>query len=233
MCSGLRRVRRVIGRSRGADVTGHVLDTPVVLVHGYGSSTASWFRVERSLRSAGFCTVRAMAHHPLARDIPSLATRLVRLTNSLAAATGTARVHLVGHSLGGLIIRYAVCLLGLDPIVDTAITVATPHRGSRLAWLGLGTAAGQARPNSGVLRRIHAADPPAPTRWIAYYSDSDLLVPVSSAMIGFGDLAAENVLLKNEDHMSILFSPRLATDISRRLAATTGGSRLHDGEVVG
>jgi hypothetical protein len=138
----------------------------------------------------------------------------------------------VGHSLGGLIIRYAVCLLGLDPVVDTAITIATPHRGSRLAWLGLGTAAGQARPDSSVLRRIHAADPPVGTRWVAYYSNSDLLVPASSALIGFADVAV-NVLMSNEDHMSILFSPRLATDISSRLAAATESRGSHDGEVDG
>ncbi len=199
-----------------------VLDTPVVLVHGYGSSPASWFRVERSLRSAGFCTVRAMAHHPLARDIPTLATRLVRLTNSLAAATGTNRVHLVGHSLGGLIIRYAVCVVGVDPLVDTAITVATPHRGSRVAWLGgLGNAAGQGRSNSAALRRMHAAGGPSETRWIAYYTDRDLLVPAPPSAVGFGDLVAENVRLKNENQLSILFSPRLATDISSRLAAAT------------
>jgi hypothetical protein len=139
----------------------------------------------------------------------------------------------VGHSLGGLIIRYAVCVVGLEPVVDTAVTVATPHRGSRLAWLGLGTAAGQARPDSSVLRRIHAADPPAQTRWIAYYSNSDILVPALSAMIGFGDLAGENVLLKNEDHASILFSPRLATDLSSRLAAATEARGSHHREVNG
>jgi pimeloyl-ACP methyl ester carboxylesterase len=217
------------------DVTtsGPVLDTPVVLVHGYGSSTASWLRVERSLRDAGFSTVRAMGHHPLARDIPTLAARLVRLTNSLAAATGSSRVHLVGHSLGGLIIRYAVCVLRLDPLVDTAITVATPHRGSRLAWLALGTAAGQCRPNSAALRRMQAADPPSETRWIAYYADRDLLVPISSAAIGFVDLGAENVLLTNESHLSILFSPRLAADISARLAAATPAQRSPGSEVNG
>jgi len=210
-----------------------VLDTPVVLVHGYGSSTASWFRVERSLRGAGFSTVRAMAHHPLARDIPTLAARLVRSTNSLAAASGSSRVHLVGHSLGGLIIRYAVCVIGLNPLVDTAITVATPHRGCRMAWLALGTAAGQCRPNSVVLRRMHAAEPPSDTRWIAYYTDRDLLVPTSSAAIGFVDLGAENVLLTNENHMSILFSPRLAKDISTRLATATPAHRSSSSEVDG
>jgi pimeloyl-ACP methyl ester carboxylesterase len=213
-------------------VSSPVLDSPVALVHGYGSSNACWFRVERSLRSAGFGTVRAMAHHPLARDIPSLAARLVRLTNSLAAAKGTARVHLVGHSLGGLVIRYAVCLLGFDPVVDTAITVATPHRGSHVAWLGLGTAAGQCRPDSSVLRRIHAADPPRQTRWIAYYSNRDLLVPASSAMIEFNHLGAENVLLKNENHMSILFSPLLAREISSRLAAATEARGVRASDVA-
>ena len=211
-------------------MNGPVLDTPVVLVHGYGSSNACWFRVERSLRSAGFSTVRAMSHYPVATDIPRLAARLVRVTNSLAAATGTTRVHLVGHSLGGLIIRYAVCLLGFDPVVDTAITVATPHRGSPLAWLGLGTAAGQCRPDSPVLRRIRAAYPPVQTRWIAYYSNRDQLVPASSAVINFNGPGAENVLLKNENHMSILFSPVLAREISNRLAEATEARGARDNE---
>ncbi len=159
-----------------------------------------------------------------------MSARLVRLTNSLAAATGTSTVHLVGHSLGGLVIRYAVCVLGLEPRVDTVITVATPHRGSRVAWLALGTAAGQCRPNSAVLRRMRAADPPGETRWIAYYADGDGLVPASSAAIGFVDLGAENVLVTNENHLSILFSPRLATDISTRLAAATPSQCSDSGE---
>ena len=98
---------------------------------------------------------------------------------------------------------------------------------------GLGTAAGQARPDSGVLRRIHAAHPPADTRWVAYYSTSDRLVPASSAMIGVGDLVAENVLLRNEDHMSILFSSRLATDITSRLVAATQARGSHHSDVDG
>ena len=122
---------------------------------------------------------------------------------------------------------------GLDAVVDTAITVATPHHGSRVAWLGLGTAAGQCRPDSSVLRRMHAADRPGQTLWINYYSDRDLLVPASSAHVDFGDLGADNVLVRNEDHMSILFSRRLARDISTRLAAATGARRVRDSEVDG
>ena len=110
--------------------------TPIVLVHGYGSSSACWFRVERSLRRVGFSTIRTMTYRPAASDIPTLAARLVRFTRALTVATGTARVHLVGHCLGGLIIRYAVGVLELGLLVDTAITVATPHRGCRSAWFG-------------------------------------------------------------------------------------------------
>jgi len=48
----------------------------------------------------------------------------------------------------------------------------------------------------------------------------DLLVPPSSAKIG--DLDAENVLLRNESHTSMLFSPHFARHLTARLAAPPG-----------
>jgi pimeloyl-ACP methyl ester carboxylesterase len=205
------------------------LDTPVVLVHGYASTGSCWVLVERSLRKAGFHTIASLSHHPLVGGIPVLAARLVRLAHSVMADTGTTRVHLVGHSLGGLIIRYAVCVLDFDPFVDTAITVATPHRGCRFAWLGPGAVAAQCRPNSQILRSIHAADRPGQTRWVSFYSDRDFIVPGKSAMIASDRLRAENVLLSHHNHMSILLSPRLAKGISTRLAnARSSWPRAHE-----
>jgi len=47
----------------------------------------------------------------------------------------TARVHLFGHSAGGLIVR--LLLPGLTRQIGGALTVATPHRGSHLAEIAL------------------------------------------------------------------------------------------------
>lgn len=136
--------------------------------------------------------------------------------HALTVATRTARIHLIGHSLGGLIIRYAVRVLE---------ALARPHRdhrgdappglSSRLVRARTRRCAAPAR--SDVSRRMHGADRSGRTRWIAYYSNLDLLVPSSGATIG--DLDAENVLLRNESHTSMLFSPHLARDLTARLAA--------------
>ena len=61
---------------------GAIIATPIVLVHGFGSSGACWFRVECSLRRAGFSTIRTMAYRPAASYIPTLAARPVRSTRA-------------------------------------------------------------------------------------------------------------------------------------------------------
>ena len=48
--------------------------------------------------------------------------------------TGFERIHIIGHSLGGLIARYYVTRLGGDARVHTLITLGTPHEGSYAAY---------------------------------------------------------------------------------------------------
>ncbi len=153
--------------------------TPIVLVHGYGGVKSQWFRVERTLRDAGFTSVHTLTYNAFSTDIPTLAARLVDTVHALRVQTGAEKVHLIGHSLGGVIIRYAVSVLGLDPVVGTAITVASPHGGSRFARLGFGATAAQLRPGSAVLRQIEAAARPGSARWIAYYSNLDVVAPAA------------------------------------------------------
>lgn len=194
------------------------LDTPVVLVHGYGAATSSWLVVRRSLRAAGFACVRTMEYRPLGADVPTLARRLVAQVRALLAETGAERVHLVGHSLGGVVIRYAVCVLGLDAATGTAITVASPHGGSHLARAGLGRIALQLRPGSALLRQIEAAARPGAARWVAYGAGADVVVPAPRAAIRPAVLRATNAVVPDEGHLSVLASPRLAAAIVAQLA---------------
>ena len=97
----------------------------------------------------------------------------------LRAITGSEKVHVVGHSLGGVLLRWYVQELGGDDTVDTAVTIASPHEGTELARLVVGPApAPSAR--SPRARGSCAAWPAAPgpcrVRWIAYYSNLDVLV---------------------------------------------------------
>ena len=132
----------------------------------------------------------------------------------------------MGHSLGGILIRYYVQLLGGEACVDTAITLASPHEG---------TLAGRARPQLGSPPAATGllGDPgalqemarPTPVQWMAYYSNLDALVqPASSAMLRIPALDATNVLVKDHGHLSILLAPGLGRSIAHRLAAPMGST---------
>lgn len=204
--------------------------TPVLLIHGYGANKSNWIFVERELRMAGFERVHALNYNPLRSSVPELAERCVDRARDLMDHFGVTRIHLVGHSLGGLIARYAVCLGGLEE-TGVCITVASPHQGVRLAALDPGTAARDIRPGSPVMRRLRASARRLPTRFVAYYSNVDVLVPGWRAMITEPALRATNVLVKDEGHLSILLSRRLAESAATQLAAAEH-DRL-DGERTG
>ena len=202
-----------------------VHDTPVVLIHGYGHNRSGWFLIERHLRAAGFTNVATLNYNPLALDVPRIAARLSDRIEAIRHHSGAERVHVVGHSLGGIVLRWYVQELGGDRVVDTAITIASPHRGTVAAMVPFGRTASQLRPDSWVMRRLAATARPMPVRWLAYYTNLDVLVqPATSAMISHPALNATNVLVKDEGHLSVLLSPLVAKSIA---SAARGLRRGH------
>lgn len=101
-------------------------------------------------------------------------------------------VHVVGHSMGGLISRYAVAgvVLG-DPdfppslLVEDVVTVGTPHDGSGDAILCSNAQCIDMRPGSEFLTWLetNAPNPGAPdTDWTTIGSESDSTVSADSAV---------------------------------------------------
>ena len=203
---------------------------PVLLVHGFGANKSNWLLVRRAIEQAGFRRVHAVNYNPLAADIPELARRVAERVEALRRHYAVDHVHLVGHSLGGVIGRYAVSVDD-TPGVATCVTIASPHGGVRLARHGSPLArlsplaAGlQLRPDSDVMRRLRqaAASGPGDTRYVAYYSNLDLIVAARRAMIVEPELEATNVLVKDHGHLSIMLSRRLATSVVAQLGAVEG-----------
>lgn len=202
--------------------------TPVLLVHGYGANKSNWLFLHRYLAQAGFGRQHALNYNPLAADIPELAARCAERADELRRRAGVERIHVVGHSLGGIIARYAVQVLGLDG-VDVCITVASPHGGVRLARYGTHLSALspfasglQLRPDSAVMTMLRSTARPLPTRFVAYYSNLDLIVPARRAMILEPELATTNILVKDHGHLSIMLSRRLAQSVTDQLGAAEG-----------
>lgn len=199
-----------------------VHDTPVLLVHGYGHNRSGWFMLERALRHAGFTSVHTMNYVAWGRaGVPELAARMAARVESIRRLTGSERVHVVGHSLGGVLLRWYVQELGGDRYVDTAITIASPHEGTVAALNAPGPCARDLRPGSNVIRRLAAGARATDVRWIAFHSNLDLLVqPAVSAKLRPPALRATNVFVKDHGHVSIMVSPSVNRQIVEQLEAS-------------
>lgn len=180
---------------------------PVVLVHGYVHNHSAFLVMSGALRRAGFAHVHGLNYNPLRAGIPEIADMLAREVERVLGATGASRCILVGHSMGGIVARYYTQELAKPGTIDTVVTLGTPHRGTYTAHLGPGPAARQLRPRSALLRRLEEGARPSDTRWIAYYSDLDIMVtPAVSAKLVHPALAATNIRLHDTGHLSLLLS---------------------------
>lgn len=193
-------------------------DLPVLLVHGYFHNRSGFFVMARSLRKRGFRYVYAMNYNPIGHTIPSLAARLARNVEDVMRISGAPRVHLVGHSLGGLISRWYVQEMGGHETVDHAVTIGSPHQGTYAAYAGIGDAAREMRPGSELLQRLATGWNACPTKFVNLYSDLDaLIIPANSAILPDNG-RVHNHLIHDLGHTSLLISPELISLVAERLA---------------
>ncbi|MGB8651586.1 MAG: alpha/beta fold hydrolase, partial [Mycobacteriales bacterium] len=193
--------------------------TPIILVHGLVDNRSIFTLLRRALRRRGFGRVMTLNYSPFTQDVRSVAARLQDLVERTCAETGYERVHVVGHSLGGLVARYYVQKLGGDARVHTLCTLGSPHGGTWAAHLLPQKLVKQLRPGSDVVAELAEPAPGVRTRFVAFWSDLDqLIVPKRSARIDHPDLSARNVLLRGVGHMSLPIDGRVVREIAALLA---------------
>ena len=193
--------------------------TPILLVHGMVDNRSIFALLRRGLRRRGFGRVLALNYSPLADDVREVAERLSQLVESVCADTGYERVHVVGHSMGGLVARYYVQKLGGDARVHTLVTLGTPHEGTTVAYLLPHPLVRQLRPGSELLDELALPAPGCKTRMVAIWSDLDqLMSPKASAMLQHPDLRARNVFVRGVGHMSLPVDGRVVHEICATLA---------------
>jgi len=195
---------------------------PVLLVHGLVDNRSVFSVMQRSLRRRGFAHVCTWNYSPLLTDIARGAADLGAQIERVCEQTGHDRVHVVGHSLGGLIARYFVQRRGGDRRVESLVTLGTPHQGSVLAHVVPTPLIRQLRPGSPVLRELAEPAPGCRTTVTAIYSDLDQMVlPTSSGRCDHADLGARNLLVHGVGHMSL---PRHRSVVDE-VAVTLAGRR--------
>jgi triacylglycerol lipase len=193
--------------------------TPILMVHGMADNRSIFTVLRRSLHRRGFHRVLSLNYSVRTGDVREAAERLSAHVEGICADTGFERIHVIGHSMGGLIARYYVQCLGGDERVHTLVTLGSPHGGTATARLVPHRLGRQLRPGSDVINELAAPAPDCRTRFLAVWSDLDqMIVPKANARIDHPDLAAHNVHVRGVGHMSLPIHRRTVHVISMTLA---------------
>ncbi|MBX3470328.1 MAG: hypothetical protein KF878_25960 [Planctomycetes bacterium] len=191
--------------------------TPVILLAGYMENSGQMYVLGARLRRAGFLVVH--------RDVPSTfrpiadnARWLLGEVEAVRRATGADTAAIVAHSMGGVIGRTLVHLEPCAP-VSVVVTIASPHRGTRMGRLGLGPSARDMSPGSPHCARFptpRASACQVPVHSIVGFQE-DIVSPYWSSLLeGEGD----NVVLDvPAGHVAPLFMPSVAAQVVRWLEA--------------
>ena len=188
---------------------------PVLLVHGYLCNRGMWWHIARRLARRGY-RVHTIDLEPPLGDIDDYGRQLDRRIEEVRDAEGSRAPILVGHSMGGLVIR--ACMRARGPIgVRGVVTLGTPHGGTALAPWGLGVNAHSMRlagPWLLALARGEVAGFPIPV--VSIYSSHDNFVsPPESSRLG----GATNVRVIGVGHLAMAFSRRVDEALMEALAA--------------
>jgi triacylglycerol lipase len=193
--------------------------TPIVLIHGVVDNRSIFTVLRRGLRRRGFGRVQSLNYSPLTDDVREVAGRLGEAVEALCDETGYERVHLIGHSMGGLVARYYVQRQGGDARVHTVVTLGTPHAGTYAARLVPHPVARQLRPGSDIIAELAEPAAGCRTRFVAFWSDLDqMIIPSSSARLEHPDLVARNVFIRGVGHLSLPIDGRVVHQIGATLA---------------
>ncbi len=186
----------------------------VVLVHGF-LATAGVFRpmrarLERELgvHVASFTHAPGMTVRRIAAQLGSVVDRI----------PNHARVHLVGHSLGGVVARWYVQELGGHARVTQTISLASPfhgtHAAKRFPWL----VGAELLEGSLILERLRARAHHHNVRHTSIVAGEDrLVVPSASATLAWG----ETVVLHGRGHNELLFDEEVLVHLKDRLRPAT------------
>ncbi len=202
---------------RTTPAAGHRERSPVIFVHGYAGTEHIWGPLRAALAGAGFECLVALRYNAFRTDIHQVADWLVQQARRSMDACGAGSVHLVGHSLGGLVVRDAVQQRGLAGLARTAVTIATPHAGAALARCVPGPAARQMRPGSTFLAQLDGSRVDHHTRWIAISGDDDRVVPAASSAFDIRATDVSTVRQPAAGHATVARHPAVVSYITREL----------------
>lgn len=209
--------------------TGHKVERrrdmrTVVFVHGVAANRAGFLPLQAALKCRGISRHYSYNYPSRGASIEGLA---VDLAKRLDRDVKGGRIDIVAHSMGGLVARSYLQMLGGDRRVDTLVTIGTPHQGSHAtAWMPTRIIS-QLTPGGPFLTYLDSLPPPRGVRCVSIAPGDDLMVlPARAALWEH----AEHEVYEGTGHLDVLLKPRLFRQVgdileqaaSPRVLAVTG-----------
>jgi triacylglycerol esterase/lipase EstA (alpha/beta hydrolase family) len=192
---------------------------PVLLIHGWGSSSHAFMLIFLYLKKMGMMNVSFMTYRPITADMARLSRQVAERIDEVLARSGSARVSLVAHSMGGVLCRYAIKNLGVADKVERVITLGTPHMGTRTTAFSLfGKNTLQLSYNSRFMKELaEGGMTPGSIQYTSIYSNFDgFIVPQDSAVLEEPAIAHR---LCWHGHVRLLYSGKVKRLIHEALKA--------------
>jgi triacylglycerol lipase len=208
---------------------------PVLLIHGYGCNSGYWHAMSKTLMQAQI-THYAISMEPITGGIDDYVKVVHEAVEAVCKETGSGKIIIVAHSMGGLAARAYLRDHGSARIAR-GITLGTPHHGTGVARFGVGMNCRQmhwtADAGQGVssewLRRLAASENKDDYKiLVSIYSHHDNIIsPQTSSFLP----GAANIEFFGIGHVALAFNPavqaRVVAEIreaSPRQAAATVAS---------
>jgi len=197
----------------------------VMLVHGLFATAGVLRPLRRDIeaRTGAFTTSFT---HPPGPGIRRIAQEIAR---AVAAISGDVRIHLIGHSIGGVAVRYFVQELGSDGRIVQTLSIGSPFGGARPARLFPAPVGRDVAPGSHLLQRLaQGARQRLVVPHLSIAGQEDHVVP-SGAQLAAG----ETLSVPGCGHNSLLYHPRVAAEVVARIQRIQAAAAVRDARVVG
>lgn len=182
----------------------------VVLLHGLFATAGVLRPLRGQLETELDCHTASFTYAP-GPGVDALGQRLAQLVRRLPSGV---RVHLVGHSLGGLAVRWFVQELGGDPRIVQTVSLGSPFRGTKHGRFMPGPAGRDIVPGSPVTRRIGESAARCPVPHLSIIAEHDTVV-TEPASLPVGEV----LVIPDCGHNGLLFHPSARESVVRRVRA--------------
>lgn len=201
---------------------------PVILVHGLNNNASAWLYIGHFLSRAGY-RVSTYTYASLFSSLDAILEGFEEHVRVVERFAQGKKPLLVGHSLGGLLIRLWLMRPENQDRAAGIVTLGTPHNGSKMAVFAPGRLGQSIRPDSSLILRLRGASALTDLPRVSLTSPADDAVLPASGLLPPESWRLR--MLGRASHFGMLFCPHVKNALLEELeamAADSGGARVSD-----